>query len=65
MWSCIKKLLLLFFTGEEGPSRLHNLFVQNQELMQSFHHTENHITQVRAQLKDREVGLVIQTQPPV
>lgn len=46
-----------FFTlsGEEGPSRLHNLFVQNQELMQSFQQTENHIAQVKAQLKDREV----------
>lgn len=43
-------------SGEEGPSRLHNLFVQNQEMMQSFQQAENHISQVKAQLKDREVG---------
>ena len=53
------RILLIYFgyLGDEGTSRLHPLYAQNQDLLQSFQQAENHITQVRAQLHDREVRI--------
>ncbi|KAK3083136.1 hypothetical protein FSP39_014900 [Pinctada imbricata] len=42
--------------GDEGPSRLHQLYADNQDLLQAFQHAQNHVGQVRNQLQERESG---------
>ena len=42
--------LFLCVLGEEGPSRVHNLYVQYQDLIQNFQQADNEVTRLKQNL---------------
>ena len=42
------------FTGDEGPSKVHNIYVQYQDLMQNFQQADNDVANLRQSLVSSE-----------
>ena len=47
---CITYYRIYTFTGDEGPSKVHNIYVQYQDLMQNFQQADNDVANLRQSL---------------
>lgn len=47
------------FLGNESPSRVHDLFAQNEDLMQSLQQANNQVSNIKQNLQEREVCTLI------
>ena len=47
--------MALLFSGNEGPSRVHDLFAHNEDLMSSLQEASNQVMNLKHRLQEREV----------